>query len=304
MIRNRFILLALLCWMPHSGAQNPQPLWETNLAKFGYQGRLPAALAHLPEIDLTTHFGTAIYSQGVVFTDSNVAVAYFVVHDDPPGAVEPRTPLFSDPFRLVAVFLDVQNGEVTKKLEWPLPANSQCVSANFFSAAGKGRFLVGLGNTLDLYSREFKLLAHLDLPSEPSLIVSASGESLLLRTENQVDGQWITHYELRETAKTIGWRGPGDPRSTLKLLPRSQRNCSPTRGSFAGHGSSSLRKSLRVQCAGIRIGSLLYPQKQRSLGISIWVSNSSTARSLHRQAAKDLLFRPSDGEQAIKTRSI
>jgi hypothetical protein len=128
MIRDRFILLALLSSIAQSLAQNPLPLWELNLEKFGYQGRPPAALAHLSENDLTTRFGTAIFNQGVVFTDPSVAVAYFVVHDDSPGSAEPRVPLISDPFHLVAVFLNVRNGEVTKKLEWTLPADSQNVS--------------------------------------------------------------------------------------------------------------------------------------------------------------------------------
>jgi len=74
--------------------------------KLGYQGRPPAALTRLPQSNLNS-FGITIYRQGVAFTDPNVVVAYFVVHDDPPGTTGLRVPLLSDPFRLVALFLNL-----------------------------------------------------------------------------------------------------------------------------------------------------------------------------------------------------
>ena len=57
-------------------------------------------------------FGSGIYPQGVAFTSPDVAVAGFVVHDDPPGGAGQREPALSDPFRLVAVFLNAKNGEL------------------------------------------------------------------------------------------------------------------------------------------------------------------------------------------------
>lgn len=88
----------------------PQRLWEIDLTKFGYQGRPPIYLG--PE----DTGGTWTYKQGVVFTDASVVAAFFVVHDDPSGAVSgPVNPSSSDPFRLVAVFLNSQTGEFIKK---------------------------------------------------------------------------------------------------------------------------------------------------------------------------------------------
>jgi hypothetical protein len=194
-IRNRFLLLALFFLPLVMRAQSPKPLWETNLSKFGYQGRPPAALQHLahPSID---RFGGWIDQQGVSFTDPNIVVAYFVVHDQPPGAAEPREPLPSDPFRLVVVFLNANNGGLIKLLDWPLPANPDGISSSFFFPATQGRFVVAIGKTLKLYSPDFKLLAHFDSKSDLYPIASPSGESLLLY---ESDGQSTTQYQLLDT---------------------------------------------------------------------------------------------------------
>src|SRR5437016_3872437 len=81
----------------------PRPLWEIDLSKFGYQGRPPIYLR--PEDE----WGFWTYKQGVVFTEAKVVAAFFVVHDDPPGAVSGQgKPSPSDPFRLVAVFFNTE----------------------------------------------------------------------------------------------------------------------------------------------------------------------------------------------------
>src|ERR1017187_3646317 len=199
MIRNRFVLLALFFFPFLLQPQSAKPLWQVDLSSFGYQGRPPAALAHLRQ-DVLMRFGSGIYQQGVAFTSPNVAVAYFVVHDDPPGAAGQRESALSDPFRLVAVFLSAKNGELVKQLDWPLPTNTNCGPSAFFSPATQGRFVVGLGNSLRLYSPDFKLLAHFESESYLYPIARPSGESLLLSTEKQVDGQWTTSYQLLDTA--------------------------------------------------------------------------------------------------------
>lgn len=200
MIRNRFVLLALFFFPLLLRPQSGKPVWQIDLSSFGYQGRPPAALAHLRQ-DVLMHFGSGIYQQGVAFTSPNVAVAYFVVHDDPPGASGQREPALSDPFRLVAVFLNAKNGELIKQLDWPLPTNTNRGPSAFFSPATQGRFVVGLGNSLRLYSPDFKLLVHFECDSDLSPIASPTGESLLLSTEKQVDGQWATSYQLLDTVK-------------------------------------------------------------------------------------------------------
>jgi hypothetical protein len=199
MTRNPVVLMALFSLPLLMQPQTSKPLWEVDLSKFDYQGRPPAALAHLPP-SVGPMAGWA-NQQGVVFTGPKVVAVYFVVHDEPPGTTEPREPTLSDPFRLTALFLNASNGELIKKLDWPLPANPQAVAPSFFFSATNGQFVVGLGSTLDLYSSDFKLLHHFDAQSELSPIMSPSGESLLLSdtTVSGVDGQWNTRYDLLDT---------------------------------------------------------------------------------------------------------
>ena len=114
------ILAAALCQMfpsvfsmsPDTN-RPPRPLWIIDLIKFGYQGKPPIYLG--PEDE----WGFWTYNQGVVFTEPNVVAAFFVAHDNPPGAVSGQgKPSASDPFRLVAVFINSEKGEFIKKLDW------------------------------------------------------------------------------------------------------------------------------------------------------------------------------------------
>jgi len=180
--RNLLVLLTLTLSALHSFSQVPRPLWEVDLSHFGYQGRPPSALEHVSPASVYK-FSWA-YQQGVVFTDSNVAVAYFVVRDGSVGVSESHEPRISDSFRLVAIFLNTKNGAPIKKLEWTLPNDPNQVSSSFFYPAGQGRFAIILGNTVQLYSSDFRLLAHFDSHGEMNPIASASGESLLLQTGN------------------------------------------------------------------------------------------------------------------------
>jgi hypothetical protein len=106
MIRNRFISMASLFFPLFTLAQPPKPLWEIDLSKFGYQGRPPAALAHLaPSVEPMAGWA---YQQGVTFAAPNVAVVYFVI-DDAPGFAGRRELLVSDPLRLVALLGSILN---------------------------------------------------------------------------------------------------------------------------------------------------------------------------------------------------
>jgi hypothetical protein len=170
----------------------PQPLWIIDLIKFGYQGRPPIYLG--PEDE----WGFWTYNQGVVFTEPNVVAAFFIAHDNPPGAVSGQgKPSPSDPFRLVAVFINSEKGELIKKLDWPLPAGTH--QRALFIPTTKGRFLVGIGNTLSLYSPDFKILAQRTVQAEMAGIASPSGETVLLGDTQKVAGQWIEQFDLLET---------------------------------------------------------------------------------------------------------
>jgi hypothetical protein len=194
------ILVAAFCYPLPSGFsiastnRPPQPLWENDLAKIGYQGRPPVHLG--PE----DNWGFSTYTQGVVFMEPGVLAAFFVVHDDPPGtSSDLRKPLPTDPFRLVVVFFNSEKGELIKKLDWPLPSTAESVSEPFFFPATRGRFVVGIGNTLSLYSPDFKMLAQHTADAEIEGIASPSGETILLEGPREVGGQWAEQLDLIET---------------------------------------------------------------------------------------------------------
>ena len=206
-IRNRFVLLIAICFVLTARAQPPRPLSEIDLSKFGYQGRPPVSFS-----PVESPFGFWAYQQGVAFTDAHVIAAYFVVHDDPTGAAADRKPSPSDRFRLVALFFNIESGELVKKLDWPLPAGSQAVAQSFFFPAADGRFIVELGNRLILYSSDFKPIARLEAPADT--IASPSGESLLLKTVEKPDDDRVLRYELVDTENLSvrkSWEGEPQP---------------------------------------------------------------------------------------------
>jgi hypothetical protein len=133
----------------------------------------------------------------VVFTEPDVVATFFVVHDEPPnGAAEQRKASPSDTFRLETIFFNIQKGKYLKKLELPLSTDTH----NFlFFPATNGRFIVGIGNALTLYSPDFKIIAQHTIQGEMAGIASPSGETVLLHNTQKVDGQWIEQFELLET---------------------------------------------------------------------------------------------------------
>ena len=194
------LAVALFCMQPAAsslrvGTSKPaRLLWEVDLSNFGYQGRPPVALS---PADV---WGTWTYQQGVVFTDPKVVVAFFIVRDNPSGiAAEQRKASVSDPYRLVAIFLNAERGELIKKLDWPLPIATQFVSHAFFFPATKRRFIVGIGDTLSLYSPDFKILARHSAQAELDAIASPAGDTILLQDARKIGGQWTSRFDLLDT---------------------------------------------------------------------------------------------------------
>ena len=221
MVQNRLVLIALFLFALRVQPQSPKPLSEIDLSKYGYQGRPPAGLEYLPPTGQPS--ASWAYQQGVAFTAPNVVVVYFVVRDVAPGNPENRREAsVSDPFRLIVVFLNAANGELIKKMDWSLPTVPDSVAPSFFFPATKGRFVVGLGNRLNLYSSEFKLIAQMDAPSDMSPIASPSGESILLNTGSEINDRWIPGYELLDTASLSvikSWSElPSDPPHEIDAL--------------------------------------------------------------------------------------
>ena len=177
----------------HSVSANPPPLWTIELSQYGYQGRPPIKLSN------ADNWGGATYYQGVAFTGANTLAAYFVVHEDPPGAASDRAPLPTDPYHLVVVFFNLTTHEVVKKLSWIMPGNAKYVSpANFF-AAKAGGYIVRYGNFLALYSSSFKCITYRKIGYYIDITASPAGDTLLLESTTQAGGLWNTKFELVDT---------------------------------------------------------------------------------------------------------
>lgn len=225
-------LLPARCESPtiEQTAKSPPLLWELDLSKYGYQGRppIPLSRSELPkfsgqlglgfaleqryligqkDIDLAKPSGLWTYQQGVVFTQPNLVAVFFVVHDDSSNDTPtPANASPSDPFRLVAVFLTANRGELIKKMDWPLPSSNLNISPVFFFPATKGRFIVGIGSILSLYSSDFALLARFDAHKEFEAIASPAGDTILLHGTRQKDGRWISQYDLLDDDRlSVKW---------------------------------------------------------------------------------------------------
>jgi hypothetical protein len=202
------ILSSALKWQTNAApAKASQPIWEVDLTKYGFQGR-PPILRHNADT-----WGVSTYQQGVVFTDNQVVVAFFVVRDDPPGAPVGSKASPSDPYRLVAVFLNAVNGELIQKHGWAVPSTSQDVEFPYLFATTNGRLVVGNEDSFSLYSRDLQILAKHDA-SAPGvgmgLVVSPAGDTALTKETQRMDGKWISHFDLLDTERlsTIAsWRG-------------------------------------------------------------------------------------------------
>src|ERR1700678_1267974 len=177
----------------HSVSANPPPLWTIELSQYGYQGRPPIKLSNADT------WGGATYYQGVAFTDANTLAAYFVVHEDPPGAASDRASLPTDPYHLVVVFFNLTTHELVKKQSWIMPGNSKYVSpANFFPVTAGG-YIVRYGDFLALYSSSFKCLTYRKIGYDIGITAGPAGDTLLLENAIQVDGFWHTKFELVNT---------------------------------------------------------------------------------------------------------
>jgi hypothetical protein len=203
--RIHFVLLALAVGTLPLRAQTPNPLWETELTHLGYQGRPPATVAHLSPVSASSF--TWAYQQGVVFTNQDTVAFYFVVYDAPSGNSESHASGTLGSFRFVAIFLNARNGELIKQLDWALPPDVNPANPPSLFAAERGRFIVVLGQTINLYSADFKLLARSVGRDGINPLVSPSGESLLLRSFHGRSVQ----YDLLDTEKLSVLRSWNEP---------------------------------------------------------------------------------------------
>jgi hypothetical protein len=178
--------------------KSPEPLWEVDLTKYGFQGRPPIPLRQ------EDSWGTSTYQQGVVFTDNRIVAAFFVVHQQPPNAPVDRSPLPSDQYFMVAVFLDASSGQLIQKHQWAVPSSSQDVEFPYLFPTTNGRFIAGNREGFSLYSRDFQVLAKHDA-SAPGVgigvVMSPAGDTVLTHETEQIDGKWTSRFNLLDASQ-------------------------------------------------------------------------------------------------------
>jgi len=138
----------------------PQPLWEINLSKFGYQGRPQES----------REAGSWWRDrQSLVFTQENVLATTFQVHIENSGfSVRDKT-LLTDPYHMVALFLDAGRGDVIKKGDWPVKSSDRI----WFFPAQNGQFILGIGDKLSLYSPDLSVVTERTMPAAYGQFIDA-----------------------------------------------------------------------------------------------------------------------------------
>jgi hypothetical protein len=130
----------------------PQPLWEIDLSKFGYQAR-PGE----PE-EAGSWWRDR---QSLVFTQENVLAATFQVHIENSGfAVRDKT-LPTDPYHMVALLLDAGRGVPVKKADWSVKTSDR----TWFFPGQNGQFILGIGDKLSLYSPDLSVVTERTVPA-------------------------------------------------------------------------------------------------------------------------------------------
>src|ERR1700722_47434 len=123
----------------------PHPLWEVDLSKFDYQSK-----------PRESNEGNRWWRdrQGLVFTQENVLATTFQVHIENGGPSVRGKTLPTDPYHMVALFLDTGRGDVIKKGDWSVKNSDR----TWFFPAQNGQFILGIGDKLSLYSPDLSII--------------------------------------------------------------------------------------------------------------------------------------------------
>ncbi|MGB8540200.1 MAG: hypothetical protein WCD49_01060 [Candidatus Acidiferrales bacterium] len=142
-------------------AAGPQPLWELDLSKFDYLARPPR------ETDEGYRWWTD--RQSLVFTQENVLATTFEVHIDKSGPSVRDKKLPTDPYHMVALFLDAGRGELIKKGDWPVKGSER----TWFFPAQNGQFILGVADKLSLYSLDLSVVIERTMPTAYGQFIDA-----------------------------------------------------------------------------------------------------------------------------------
>lgn len=179
-------------WLPAVAeeASVAQPIWEVDLSKFDYQSR-PR------ESNEVNRWWRA--RQSLVFTQENVLATTFQVHIENSGPSVRGKTLPTDPYHMVALFLDVERGEVIKKGDWPVKSSDR----TWFFPAQNGHFVLGIADTLSLYSPDLSVVTERTLPAAFGQFLAAmpspAADTILVLYSGGPDFKYAWKLDLLDT---------------------------------------------------------------------------------------------------------
>jgi hypothetical protein len=168
----------------------PQPLWEIDLSKYEYQAR--------PR-DSNEGNGWWRDRQGLVFTQETVLATTFETHVENSGPSVRDKSLPTDPYHIVALFLDAGRGEVIKKTDWAVKSSDR----TWFFPAQNGQFILGIGTKLSLYSPDISLVTERTLPASYGNLIMAmpspAADTFLVLYIGSPESKYASTLDLIET---------------------------------------------------------------------------------------------------------
>jgi len=179
----------------------PQPLWEIDLGKFDYQSK--------PRESNEVNRWWAD-RQSLVFTQENVLATTFEVHIENSGPSVRDKALPTDPYHMVALFLDAGRGEVIKKGDWPVKGSDR----TWFFPAQNGQFILGIGDKLSLYSPDLSVITertmHASYGQFIMAMASPAADTFLVLYTGGPEFKYASKLDLLDTThlSTLGsWTG-------------------------------------------------------------------------------------------------
>ena len=188
----------------------PQPLWEIDLSKFEYQGK-PRESSE----------GNRWWAdrQSLVFTQENVLATTFQVRIEDGGPSVRDKALPTDPYHMVALFLDAGRGEVIKKGDWPVKNSDR----TWFFPAQNGQFVLGMGDKLSLYSPDLSIVTERTMHSAYGQFIDAmpspAADTFLVLYSGAAEFKYAWKLDLLDTthlSTLTSWTGDqAHPKWTL-----------------------------------------------------------------------------------------
>jgi len=234
----------------------PKPLWEIDLSKYEY-GSKPR------ESNEGHRWWTD--RQNLVFTQENVLATTFEVHTENTGPSVRDKALATDPYHIVALFLDAGQGAVVKKGDWPVKTSDR----SWFFPAQDGQFILGIGDELSLYSPDLSLVTERIMPASYGnflmIMASPAADTFLVQYIGNPEIKYALTLDLLDTTRLstlASWTGDqarpkwilwgnelarfSDHDMRIEIPPSEPKEVPTTIKSYCGYQSFINRETLAV----------------------------------------------------------